>query len=53
MLKHAGWLNQAEIEISLCCRQGLGKCRIPALKDLQYEARLWTRKMNQNHTWIS
>lgn len=34
-------------------RQCLGKRRIPALKDLQHEARVWNRKMNQDHTKIN
>ncbi len=51
--KHGGWLNQAEIEISLFSRQCLGQRRIPALSDLQREARAWNRKMNRNRVIIN
>ena len=45
--KHGSWLNQAEIEISLFARQCLGKRRIPDLKTLRREARIWNRGMNR------
>jgi hypothetical protein len=51
--KHGSWLNQAEIEISLCSRQCLGKRRIPALKDLQHEAPVWNPNTNKNHAKIT
>jgi DDE superfamily endonuclease len=45
--KQGSWLNQAEIEISLFCRQCLGKRRIPTLKILRRESRAWNRKVNR------
>jgi len=44
---HGSWLNQAEIEIGLFCRQCLGKRRIPDLKTLRHESRAWNRRMNR------
>jgi hypothetical protein len=44
---HGSWLHQAEIEISLLARQCLGTRRIPNLKTLRGEVRLWNRRMNQ------
>jgi len=44
---HGSWLNQAEIEISLFARQCLGTRRIPDLKILRRETRLWNRRMNR------
>ena len=44
---HGSWLNQAEIEISLLARQCLGTRRIPDLKTLRREVRLWSRRMNK------
>jgi len=44
---HGSWLNQAEIEISLFARQCLGTRRIPDLKTLRRETRLWNRRMNR------
>jgi hypothetical protein len=44
--KHASWLNQAEIEISLLARQCLGKRRIPSLNFLTAECRAWNRRIN-------
>ena len=51
--KHGGWLNQAEIEISLCSRQCLGQRRIPSLADLRREAQAWNRNMNRDHVIIN
>ena len=51
--KHGSWLNQAEIEISLFSRQCLDQRRIPALSDLQREARAWNRKMNRNRVIVN
>ena len=45
--KHGSWLNQAEIEISLYARQCLGSRRIPSLKILRQETRLWNQRMNR------
>ena len=45
--KHGSWLNQAEIEISLFARQCLGTRRIPDVKVLRRETRVWNRQMNR------
>ena len=50
--KHGSWLNQAEIEISLCARQCLGQRRIPSLFLLRSEARAWNRTVNRNKVTI-
>jgi hypothetical protein len=50
--KHGSWLNQAEIEINLFSRQCLGQRRIPSLRDLRREAKVWNRKMNRNRVTI-
>ena len=51
--KHGSWLNQAEIEISLFCRQCLGRRRIPTLAVLRQEARAWNRQTNRARTKIN
>jgi hypothetical protein len=50
--KHGSWLNQAEIEISLFARQGLGQRRISSLGELRREARAWNRRMNRSRITI-
>jgi hypothetical protein len=50
--KHASWLNQAEIEISLLARQCLGKRRIPSLSFLKAECRAWNRRINRDRITI-
>jgi transposase len=50
---HGSWLNQAEIEISLFARQCLGRRRIPNLKILRRETRLWNRRMNRDRKKIN
>jgi hypothetical protein len=45
--KHASWLNQAEIEISLFRRQCLGSRRIAGLPQLRTESRAWSRSVNR------
>ena len=50
--KHASWLNQAEIEISLLARQCLGKRRIPSLQFLKAECRAWNRRINRDRITI-
>ena len=50
--KHASWLNQAEIEISLFARQCFGKRRIPSLSVLQAACRAWNRRINRDRTTI-
>jgi hypothetical protein len=51
--KHGSWLNQAEIEIGIFCRQCLGTRRIPNLKTLRREARAWNRRMNRDRVKIN
>jgi hypothetical protein len=41
--KHASWLNQAEIEISLLTRECLGKRRLGHLRRLDHETKAWAR----------
>jgi DDE superfamily endonuclease len=50
--KHASWLNQGEIEISLLARQCFGKRRIPSLSVLKAECRAWNRRINRDRTTI-
>jgi hypothetical protein len=50
---HGSWLNQAEIEIGMFSRQGLGKRRIPSLKLLRAEARAWNRRVNRDRVKIA
>jgi DDE superfamily endonuclease len=49
---HGSWLNQAEIEIGMFTRQGLGRRRIPNLKTLRRESRAWNRGVNRARTKI-
>lgn len=50
---HGSWLNQAEIEIGMFCRQCLGSRRIPDLKILRRETRAWNRRINRARTKIN
>ncbi len=50
--KHGGWLNQAEIAISLFSRQCLGRRRIRDRGSLQRETRAWGRRMNRDRVPI-
>jgi len=50
---HGSWLNQAEIEIGIFCRQCLGTRRIPDLKILRTESRAWNRRMNRDGVKIN
>jgi hypothetical protein len=50
---HRSWLNQAEIEIGLFTRQCLGHRRIPDLKTLRRESRVWNRRVNRARTQIN
>jgi len=50
---HGSWLNQAEIEIGIFCRQCLGTRRIPDLQTLRREARAWNRRMNRDRVKIN
>jgi len=44
--RHGSWLNQAEIEISLLNRQGLGRRRFTDLSSLRTHVRAWNRQAN-------
>lgn len=48
--KHASWLNQAEVEISLFSRQCLGQRRIPNLATLRSQAKAWNQRINRHRT---
>ena len=50
--KHASWLNQAEIELSLIGRQCLGKRRIGEIKILSREVKAFSKQLNKNRTVI-
>ena len=43
--KHASWLNMAEIEIGVMCRQALGK-PLPDLDSFKAQLRTWTSGRN-------
>jgi hypothetical protein len=51
--KHASWLNQAEIEISLFSRQCLGSRRIASLRELRSEGRAWNKSINRQRLKIN
>jgi DDE superfamily endonuclease len=51
--KHASWLNQAEIELSLIGRQCLGKRRIGEIKILSREVKAFSKQLNKNRTVIN
>jgi hypothetical protein len=51
--KHASWLNQAEIEISIFARQCLGSRRMPSLPALRAEANAWNRAVNRQRLKIN
>jgi len=50
--KHASWLNQAEIEISLLSRQCLGKSRMGDIDILNKKVKAWNKAVNRNKTKI-
>ena len=50
--KHASWLNQAEIEISLLSREGLGKDRFPNCWSLRARVNAWNQRMNDEKRTI-
>jgi DDE superfamily endonuclease len=50
--KHASWLNQAEIELSLWSRQCLGKRRIATLEKLAHETESWRRFVDDQRICI-
>ena len=45
--KHASWLNQAEIEISMFSRSCLGKNRVADIDTLKRKAAAWKKRMNR------
>jgi hypothetical protein len=51
--KHASWLNQAEIEISIFARQCLGARRIASQPALRAESRAWNRTVNRQRLKIN
>jgi DDE superfamily endonuclease len=51
--KHASWLNQAEIEISIFSRQCLGSRRLASLPVLRAEANAWNRAVNRQRLKIN
>jgi hypothetical protein len=51
--KHARWLNQAEIEISIFARPCLGARRIASLPALRAESRAWNRTVNRQRLKIN
>ena len=50
--KHASWLNQAEIEISMFARQCLGSRRMEDIEFLAQEAHAWKQRVNQDRVTI-
>jgi hypothetical protein len=51
--KHASWLNQAEIEISIFARQCLGSRRLSSLNVLRAESLAWNRAVNRQRLKIN
>lgn len=51
--KHASWLDQAEIEISMFSRQCLGRDRIATRKTLIDRSAAWCQRMNDAHVKIN
>ena len=51
--KHASWLNQAEIEISIFSRQCLGSRRLVSLPQLRTECSAWNRAINRQRLKIN
>jgi hypothetical protein len=51
--KHASWLNQAEIEISIFARQCWGSRRMPSLPALRAECAAWNRTVNRQRLKIN
>lgn len=50
--KHASWLNQAEIQISMFSRECIGKRRLAAIEILQMEADAWEQNANERQRKI-
>jgi transposase len=51
--KHASWLNQAEIEISMFSRTCLGKQRVADIESLKTRSLAWRNRMNKNKIKIN
>ena len=49
--KHGGWLNMAEIELSVLSRQCLDR-RIPDFESLEQQVTAWQSQRNEEETWI-
>src|ERR1017187_4894167 len=50
---HGSWLNQAELEIGLFSKIGMGKRRLGEIRILRAEARAWNRRTNRNRVTIN
>ena len=50
--KHASWLNQVEIELSVLCGQCLGDRRIPDEETLTRETAAWERERNEREAMV-
>lgn len=50
--KHASWLNQAEIEISMFSRGCIGKQRVASLHELKKRGSAWKKRMNRKKVKI-
>jgi hypothetical protein len=50
--KHASWLNQAEIEISMISKQCLGKTRTSEIVDLRRKVNAWLKITNKSKVKI-
>ena len=51
--KHASWLNQAEIEISLVSREALGRDRFPNCWSLRTRVNAWNQRINKEGRTIA
>jgi transposase len=51
--KHASWLNQAEIEISMMSREALGKDRFPNCWHLRIRVNAWSQRINHEARTIA
>lgn len=51
--KHASWLNQAEIEISLMAREAMGRDRFPNCWSLRVRVNAWNQRINQEGRTIA
>ena len=51
--KHASWLNQAEIELSVCSKQCLGKRRFGSPNELRKEVSAWRGRANRTKQKIA